>query len=61
VRSMGVIVGLEATLIDIASRRTVWHRRSPTHPIPTPGAITQGVAYEIAARAAVTEMLASWK
>ena len=56
-----VIVGMDATLIDVASRRTLWHWRPPLHPIPTPGAVTLGVAYEVAARAAVAEVLASWK
>lgn len=56
-----VIVGLEATLIDVASRRTLWHWRPAQRPIPTPGAVTLGVAYEIAARAAVAEILESWK
>lgn len=56
-----VLVGLDATLIDVASRRTVWHWRRPLRPIATPGAVTLGVADQIAARAAVAEVLDSWR
>jgi hypothetical protein len=57
---VSVLVGLEATLVDVASGRTVWRWRPPPHPIPTPGAVTLAVAHAIAARAAVAELLASW-
>lgn len=56
-----IVVGLDATLIDVASRRTMWHWRRPPRPIATPGAVTLGVADEIAARAAVGEILESWR
>jgi hypothetical protein len=56
-----VIVGVEATLVDIASRRTLWHWRRPPNPVPTAGAVTIGAAYEIAARAVVAEILEPWK
>lgn len=56
-----VVVGLDATLIDVASRRTVWQCRRPLRPIATPGAVTLGVADQIAARAAVADVLAAWR
>jgi len=56
-----VLAGLEATLVDGASGRTVWRWRPPPHPIPTPGAVTLAVAHQIAARAAIAELLASWE
>ncbi len=56
-----VIVGLEATLIDVTSGRTLWHWRPAAHPVPTPGAVTLGAAYDIATRAAVAEILEPWK
>jgi hypothetical protein len=56
-----VIVGLEATLIDVATQRTLWNVRPPVHPVSTAGAVTLGAAYEIAARAAVAEILEPWK
>lgn len=56
-----VVVGVEATLIDVASGRNLWHWRPPLHPIATPGAATLGVAYQMASRAAVAELLAAWK
>jgi len=56
-----VLVGLEATLIDVTSRRILWHSRPPVHPVPTAGAVTLGAAYEIAVRSAVAEVLEPWK
>lgn len=55
-----VIVGVSAILMDVAGGREVWSARLPVHPIATPGAVTLGTAYEIAARAVVGELLASW-
>jgi hypothetical protein len=56
-----VLVGLEATLVDGASGRTIWRWRPQPHPIATTGAVTLAVAHQIAARAAVAELLASWQ
>jgi len=55
-----VIVGVEATLIDAATGQVVWSLRPRVHPVPTPGAVTLGTAYEIAARKVAAEVLASW-
>jgi hypothetical protein len=56
-----VIVGLDAVLIDVASGRTVWQWRRPPRPVPTQGAVTLGGADQIAARAAVADVLDAWK
>jgi len=58
---VSILVGLDATLIEVASGRTLWHWRRPLGPIATAGAATLGVAHQIAARAAVAEVLASWR
>jgi hypothetical protein len=55
-----VIVGLDATLFDVETGRTLWSLHRAPQPIKTPGAVTLGVAYEIAARAAVADVLGSW-
>lgn len=55
-----VLVGAGATLIEVGSGREVWSARPPVHPVPTPGAVTLGAAYEIAARKIVAELFASW-
>jgi hypothetical protein len=52
-----VIVGLAATLIDISTGRVIWTARPSVHPVATPGAVTLGTAYEIAARKVVEEIL----
>jgi hypothetical protein len=54
-----VIVGMSATLVD-AFGRVIWSTRPPVHPIATPGTVVLGDAYEIAARKAVAELLATW-
>ena len=56
-----VIVGLDATLIDVASGRTLWQWRRPLRPVPTPGAVTLGIADQVAVRSAVAEVLDAWK
>jgi ABC-type uncharacterized transport system auxiliary subunit len=55
-----VIVGVEATLIDTSTGRTVWTSRPSVHPVATPGAVTLGSAYEIAARKVAEEIFGSW-
>ncbi len=55
-----VIVALDATLFDVESGQTLWSVHRAPYPIPTQGAVTLGVAYEMAARAAVADVLAAW-
>jgi ABC-type uncharacterized transport system auxiliary subunit len=55
-----VIVGLSASLVDAASGHEVWNVRQPVHPVPTPGAVTLGAAYDIAVTTVVAEVFASW-
>ena len=55
-----VIVGLEAGLVDPATGKALWHTRRRPSPVPTPGAVTLGSAYEIAAQKVTDELLASW-
>jgi hypothetical protein len=55
-----VIVGIEAGLVDPATGKTLWHTRRRPSPVPTPGAVTLGSAYEIAAQKVTDELLASW-
>lgn len=56
-----VIVGVDATLVDVGSKRTLWQWHRPQRPIRTPGAVTSGVADEIAVRALVAEIADAWK
>jgi hypothetical protein len=53
-----VIVGLDAALVEPATGKTVWHHHRHAGPVPTPGAITVGAAYEIAAAKVAAEILA---
>jgi ABC-type uncharacterized transport system auxiliary subunit len=55
-----VIVGVSASLIDATNGRVVWSVRRPVRPVPTPGAVTLGAAYDIAVQSIVAELLASW-
>ena len=55
-----IIVGVSATLIDAVSGRAVWSVRQPVHPVPTPGAVTLGAAYDIAVQTVVAEVFGSW-
>lgn len=55
-----VIVGLDATLVDVATGERLWAaHRAPT-PVATPGTVTLGMAYADAARKVAAELLASW-
>jgi len=56
-----VIVGVAATLIDTPTGRVIWSVHPSIHPVATPGAVTLGSAYEIAARKVVEEILAPWR
>jgi uncharacterized membrane protein len=53
-----VIVGLEATLVDPATRKIVWQARHPAAPVPTPGEIRVESAYITAARKIMAQILA---
>ena len=55
-----VIVGLDATLIEPATGKMLWHTRRRARPSATPGAVTLGSAYEIAAEQVVGELLDAW-
>jgi hypothetical protein len=55
-----VIVGLDAALIDPATGHVVWTVHRAPEPVPTPGAVTLGSAYEIAVDGVVAELLAPW-
>jgi hypothetical protein len=60
IRPDGVLVALDASLIDAASGRLLWTTHQPLRPVPTPGAINQSTAYIIAARQVTEELLSSW-
>ncbi len=53
-----VIAALSATVIDAGSGEVVWKGEWPLRPLPTPGAVSEGDAYAIAARAVIDELLA---
>lgn len=55
-----VIVAVDATLIEPATGRVLWHRHRAARPVVTPGAVTSGAAHEIAARAIAAELLDGW-
>jgi hypothetical protein len=55
-----IIVALDATLVDPERGTVLWHVRRRARPIGTPGTVTLGDAYEVAARKAAVELLASW-
>ena len=59
-RPQRVIVAVSATLVDTATGRDVWNARPPMHPVPTSGAVSVGAADDIAVRAVVAELFASW-
>ncbi len=52
-----VIVALEVWLVDPASGAVVWHANRRANPIATPGAVTLGSAYEMAAAKAAEELV----
>jgi hypothetical protein len=55
-----VIVALDASLVDPASGAVLWRTHRRASPIATPGTVTLGTAYEIAAQKAVEELVGTW-
>ncbi len=55
-----VLVALEASLIEAATGNIVWSMHRSLRPTPTPGAVSLWVAYMIAAREVVEELLSPW-
>jgi hypothetical protein len=55
-----VIVAVEAALVDPSSGSVLWRVHPRMRPIKTPGAVTLGSAYEIAAGQVVQELVGSW-
>jgi hypothetical protein len=56
-----VIVALRATLVDVATGRVLWEADRPPKPVRTPGSISRGTAYAVAAKKVIEEILASWQ
>jgi hypothetical protein len=52
-----VIVGLEVWLVDPGTGTVLWHAHRRANPIATPGAVTLGSAYQIAAEKAAEELV----
>jgi len=55
-----VLVSFEANLIDGTTGRILWTTHHPLRPVPTPGATTQGGAYQIAAHHVAAQLLRAW-
>lgn len=53
-----VIASVTVTLVDPSTGRVIWTADHPSRPVPTPGIISLGDAYSVAAHTLVTEMLA---
>ena len=53
-----VIVALDAALVEPATGKVAWHHHRRATPVATPGAITLGAAYEIAAAKVAAELAA---
>jgi len=51
-----VIVGLDASLVEPGTSKVVWHVHRAPEPVPTPGSVTVGSAYDIAAEKVATEL-----
>jgi hypothetical protein len=56
-----IIVGAEAVLVDPQTGASLWRVHLSPRPVPTPGAVTLGSAYMIAARKVAEELLKSWE
>lgn len=54
-----VIAVLDAALVDVETGRTLWRSPHLSHPLATPGVVTLGDAYVVAARKAMEELLMS--
>jgi hypothetical protein len=55
-----IIVALDATLVDPATGDVLWHVRRSATPVATPGTVTLGSAYEVAATKVAADLLAPW-
>jgi len=53
-----VIASVSATLVDPPTGRVLWTADRPSRPVQTPGVITVGDAYALAARVVMEELLA---
>jgi len=53
-----VIAAVGATLIDPSTGRVLWSVDRPSRPVQTPGVVSLGDAYAIAARVVIEELLA---
>jgi hypothetical protein len=53
-----VIAGVVATLVDASSGQVLWTADRPPRPVRTPGVISLGDAYAVAAHTLMVEMLA---
>jgi hypothetical protein len=53
-----VIASVTITLLDPSTGSVVWSADHPSRPVPTPGVISLGDAYSVAAHTLVTELLA---
>jgi len=53
-----VIVAVTASLIDAPTGQEIWSQHRTAAPVPTPGTITLGSAYVVAARKVIVELLA---
>ncbi len=55
-----VIASVEVTLIDATDGRVLWTMDHPSRPVPTPGVVNLGDAYEVAAQKLMEEMLSAF-
>jgi hypothetical protein len=55
-----VIVALDAALVEPSTGVVLWRSHRLPSPIKTPGTVTLGSAYEIAAQKAAEELVQSW-
>ena len=55
-----VIVALDAALVESSSGTVLWSSHRRASPVATPGTVTLGTAYEIAARKVAEELVGSW-
>ena len=53
-----IIAAVSATLIEPRSGRILWTSEHPSQPVPTPGIISLGSAYAVAAHTLMTKLLA---
>ena len=56
-----VIVALRAALLDPTTGNAIWQTHRPAAPVATPGSVTLGTAYALAAQKMAEELVASWR